>query len=141
LVGLITAALLFAGRFEQAAECIEHLSRFTPQPSALLQRQLIARWQAQQGWLLHLQGRMEGSRAHFLDALSVLGAELWPVRLMCLSGLTQQALLRGELDLAQAINRDALCLARAQGSLVFEGLLELRTVAPSAAGRRQQRRQ
>ncbi|PWK41899.1 LuxR C-terminal-related transcriptional regulator [Pseudomonas sp. B21-040] len=125
LVGLITAALLFAGRFEQAAECIEHLSRFTPQPSALLQRQLIARWQAQQGWLLHLQGRMEGSRAHFLDALSVLGAELWPVRLMCLSGLTQQALLRGELDLAQAINRDALCLARAQGSLVFEGLLEL----------------
>ncbi|WP_460163382.1 LuxR C-terminal-related transcriptional regulator [Pseudomonas sp. S2_F03] len=125
LVGLITAALLFAGRFEQAAECIEHLSRFTPQPSALLQRQLIARWQAQQGWLLHLQGRMEGSRAHFLDALSVLGADLWPVRLMCLSGLTQQALLRGELDLAQAINRDALCLARAQGSLVFEGLLEL----------------
>jgi ATP/maltotriose-dependent transcriptional regulator MalT len=125
LVGLITAALLFAGRFEQAADCIEHLSRFTPQPSAFLQRQLIARWQAQQGWLLHLQGRMEGSRAHFLEALSVLGPDFWPVRLMCLSGLTQQALLRGELDVAQAINRDALCLARAQGSLVFEGLLEL----------------
>jgi ATP/maltotriose-dependent transcriptional regulator MalT len=125
LVGLITAALLFAGRFEQAADCIEHLSRFTPQPSAFLQRQLIARWQAQQGWLLHLQGRMEGSRAHFLEALTVLGPDLWPVRLMCLSGLTQQALLRGELDVAQAINRDALCLARAQGSLVFEGLLEL----------------
>ncbi|MCS3839243.1 ATP/maltotriose-dependent transcriptional regulator MalT [Pseudomonas sp. JAI111] len=125
LVGLITAALLFAGRFGQAADCIEHLSRFTPQPSAFLQRQLIARWQAQQGWLLHLQGHMEGSRAHFVDALSVLGPDLWPVRLMCLSGLTQQALLRGELDVAQAINRDALCLARAQGSLVFEGLLEL----------------
>jgi ATP/maltotriose-dependent transcriptional regulator MalT len=44
---------------------------------------------------------------------------------MCLSGLTQQALLRGELDVAQAHNRDALCLARAQGSLVFEGLMEL----------------
>ncbi|KAA0985531.1 LuxR C-terminal-related transcriptional regulator [Pseudomonas sp. ANT_J28] len=125
LVGLITAALLFAGRFEQAADCIEHLSRFTPQPSAFLQRQLIARWQAQQGWLLHLQGRMEGACAHFLEALTVLGPDLWPVRLMCLSGLTQQALLRGELDVAQAINRDALCLARAQGSLVFEGLLEL----------------
>jgi ATP/maltotriose-dependent transcriptional regulator MalT len=125
LVGLVTAALLFAGRFEQAADCIEHLSRFTPQPSACLQRQLIARWQAQQGWLLHLQGRMDGSRAHFLDALSVLGPDLWTVRLMCLSGLTQQALLRGELDVAQAINREALCLARAQGSLVLEGLLEL----------------
>ncbi|MEO8641119.1 LuxR C-terminal-related transcriptional regulator [Pseudomonas sp.] len=125
LVGLITAALLFAGRFEQAADCIEHLSRFTPQPSATLQRQLIARWQAQQGWLLHLQGRMEGSRAHFLDALSELGPDLWTVRVMCLSGLTQQALLRGELDVAQAINREALCLARAQGSLVLEGLVEL----------------
>lgn len=125
LVGLITAALLFAGRFEQAGECIEHLSRFSPQPSSLLQRQLIARWQAQQGWLLHLQGRMEDAREHFLDALNELGPELWTARLMCLSGLTQQALLRGELDVAQAINREALCLARAKGSLVFECLLEL----------------
>lgn len=125
LVGLLTAALLFAGRFEQAADCIAHLSRFTPQPSAPLQRQLIARWQAQQGWLLHLQGRMSGSRELLLEALSELGPELWTVRLMCLSGLTQQALLRGELDVAQGINRAALCLARAHGSLVFEGLLEL----------------
>jgi ATP/maltotriose-dependent transcriptional regulator MalT len=125
LVGLITAALLFAGRFEQATASIAHLAHFTPQPSAVLQRQLIARWQALQGWLLHLQGRMETSRAHFLDALSALDPECWTARLMCLSGLTQQALLRGELDVAQAHNREALCLARAQGSLVFEGLMEL----------------
>jgi ATP/maltotriose-dependent transcriptional regulator MalT len=125
LVGLITAALLFAGRFEQATACIAHLAHFTPQPSAVLQRQLIARWQALQGWLLHLQGRMEASRAHFLDALSGLDPECWTARLMCLSGLTQQASLRGELDVAQAHNREALCLARAQGSLVFEGLMEL----------------
>ncbi|AKV06719.1 LuxR family transcriptional regulator [Pseudomonas fluorescens NCIMB 11764] len=125
LVGLITAALLFAGRFEQAGECIEHLSRFMPQPSALQQQQLIARWQALQGWLLHLQGRMEPSRTHLLEALSELGPPLWGARLMCLSGLTQQALLRGELEVAQALNREALCLARAHDSLVFEGLLEL----------------
>ncbi|WP_454845266.1 LuxR C-terminal-related transcriptional regulator [Pseudomonas farris] len=125
LVGLVTAALLFAGRFEQATLCIAHLANFTPQPSALLQRQLIARWQALQGWLLHLQGRMETSRAHFLEALSALDPECWTARLMCLSGLTQQALLRGELDVAQAHNREALCLARARGSLVFEGLMEL----------------
>lgn len=125
LIGLITAALLFAGRFEQAGECIAQLSRFSPQPSAFLQRQLVARWQAQQGWLLHLQGRMDTSRAHFLEALDELDPGLWTARLMCLSGLTQQALLRGELDVAQALNREALCLARAQGSLVYEGLLEL----------------
>lgn len=34
-------------------------------------------------------------------------------------------MLCGELELAQGINREALCLARAQGSLLFEGLLEL----------------
>ncbi|KPH00542.1 LuxR family transcriptional regulator [Pseudomonas sp. RIT-PI-q] len=125
LVGLITAALLFAGRFDQAAVCIEQLVRFAPQPTATLQRQLLARWQALQGWLLHLQGRMEAARAHFIDALRELGTDAWPARLLCLSGLTQQALLNADLDAAQAINREALCLARAQGSLLFEGLLEL----------------
>lgn len=125
LVGLITAALLFAGRFEEAGVCIEQMARFAPQPSATLQRQLVARWQAQQGWLLHLQGRMEPARGHFLDALTELPAVAWPARLLCLSGLTQQALLNGELDVAQALNRQALCLARAQGGLLFEGLLEL----------------
>ncbi|WP_223486178.1 LuxR C-terminal-related transcriptional regulator [Pseudomonas sp. A-RE-19] len=125
LVGLLTAALLFAGRFEQATLCIAHLANFTPQPSAVLQRQLIGRWQSLQGWLLHLQGQMETSRAHFLEALSALDPQCWTARLMCLSGLTQQALLRGELDVAHAHNREALCLARGQGSLVFEGLMEL----------------
>lgn len=124
-VSLITAALLFAGRFEQAAVCIEQMARFAPQPTEALQRQLFARWQAQQGWLLHLQGRMPAARGHFIEALAELAAEAWPARLLCLSGLTQQALLNAELDAAQALNREALCLARAQGSLLFEGLLEL----------------
>jgi len=124
-VGLISASLLFAGRYDQGAACIEQLARFVPQPTAPLQRQLLARWQAQQGWLLHEQGRMPAARAHFLEALNDLGADAWPVRLLCLSGLTQQALLDADLDAAQTYNRDALCLARAQGSLLFEGLLEL----------------
>jgi ATP/maltotriose-dependent transcriptional regulator MalT len=34
-------------------------------------------------------------------------------------------LLRGELDVAQTLNREALCLARAEGSLLLEALLEL----------------
>lgn len=125
LVGLVSAALLFAGRFDPAAACIEQLARFAPQPTQAQQRQLLARWQAQQGWLLHLQGRMEAARTHFLDALAELGVDAWPARVLCLSGLTQQALLNAELDVAQAFNREALCLARAQGSLLFEGLLEL----------------
>ncbi|MFW6750605.1 LuxR C-terminal-related transcriptional regulator [Pseudomonas glycinae] len=125
LVGLITAALLFAGRFEQAGECIAQLSRFLPPRSADEQRQLIARWQAQQGWLLHLQGRMDEAREHFEQALNDLSPQAWTARLLCLSGRTQQALLCGELELAHSINREALCLARAEGSLLFEALLEL----------------
>jgi ATP/maltotriose-dependent transcriptional regulator MalT len=125
LVGLITAALLFAGRFEQATQCIAHLARFMPQPSAALERQLIARWQAQQGWLMHLQGCMAPAREFFQQALDALDGEAWATRLLCLSGLTQQALLCDQLEQAHAISREALCLARAQGSLLFEGLLEL----------------
>ena len=125
LVGLLTAALLFAGRFDQAEACIEQMARFAPQPSAILQRQLLARWQAQRGWFLHLQGRMEPAREHFYQAQHALAPSAWSARLLCLSGLTQQALLRGELDVAQGLNREALCLARAQDSLLFEGLLEL----------------
>ncbi|MBK3507344.1 LuxR C-terminal-related transcriptional regulator [Pseudomonas sp. MF6747] len=125
LVGLVTAALLFAGRFDQAALCIDQLARFAPQPTAAQQRYLLARWQAQWGWLLHLSGDAQRSREHFLEALQALPDSAWTSRLMCLSGLTQQALLRGELDVGQALNREALCLARAQGSLVLEALLEL----------------
>ena len=125
LVGLLTAALLFAGRFEQAALCIDQLARFAPQPTAAAQRYLLARWQAQWGWLLHLSGDAEHSREHFLEALQALPDSAWTSRLMCLSGLTQQALLRGELEAAQRLNREALCLARSHGSLVLEALLEL----------------
>ncbi|MBC3255763.1 helix-turn-helix transcriptional regulator [Pseudomonas paralactis] len=125
LVGLLTAALLFAGRFEQAALCIDQLARFAPQPTAAAQRYLLARWQAQWGWLLHLSGDAERSREHLLEALQALPDSAWTSRLMCLSGLTQQALLRGELDVAQGLSREALCLARAHGSLVLEALLEL----------------
>ncbi|MGY2373873.1 LuxR C-terminal-related transcriptional regulator [Pseudomonas sp. SDO524_S393] len=125
LVGLVTAALLFAGRFDQAALCIDQLARFAPQPTPVQQRHLLARWQAQWGWLLHLGGDAERSREHFLEALQALPDSAWTSRLMCLSGLTQQALLRGELDVAQALSREALCLARAHNSLLLEALLEL----------------
>lgn len=125
VIGLVTGALMFAGRFEQAGQCLAHLARFMPQPTAHQEQQLLARWLAHQGWLSHLQGQMESARASFQEALSGLAGDAWQARLMCLSGLTQQALLGGELDQAHALNREALCLARAHGSLLFEGLLEL----------------
>ncbi|WP_259767337.1 LuxR C-terminal-related transcriptional regulator, partial [Pseudomonas protegens] len=65
------------------------------------------------------------ARQHFREALNELEDGAWTTRLLCLSGLTQQALLCGELEVAQSLNREALCLARAQDALLFEGLLEL----------------
>ncbi|WP_434648925.1 LuxR C-terminal-related transcriptional regulator [Pseudomonas sp. D1-2] len=124
-VGVITTALLFAGRFDQAEGCIEQLTRLLPQPLACQQRELIARWQVLRGWLLHLRGDGEQAREHFFQAQAGLDPEAWALKVLCLIGQTQQALLQGELALAQAINRQALCVARAGGSLVFEGLLEL----------------
>ena len=66
---------------------------------------------------------MEGAHEYFSQALEVLDFDNWIARVMCLSGLTQQALLRGELDVAHARNRQALC-CKAQGSR-FSRLLEL----------------
>jgi ATP/maltotriose-dependent transcriptional regulator MalT len=124
-VSLIAGGLLIAGRFEQAQGCIDQLARFLPPPSAGAQHQLIARWQALHGWLLHLQGRAAPACEHLQAALAHLPDTAWQMRLLCVSGLTQQALLRGELNLAQAYIRDALCLARANGSLLLEAVLEL----------------
>lgn len=124
-VCLIAGALLISGRFEQAQGCIEQLARFLPPPSAPAQHELIARWQALHGCLLHLQGRAGPACEHLQAALSHLPDTAWQMRLLCFSGLIQQALLRGELNLAQAYIRDALCLARAKGSLLLEAVLEL----------------
>ncbi|WP_166365417.1 LuxR C-terminal-related transcriptional regulator [Pseudomonas akapageensis] len=124
-VCLIAGALLITGRFEQAQGCIEQLSRFLPPPSAPAQHELIARWQALHGCLLHLQGRAAPACEHLQAALAHLPDTAWQMRLLCFSGLIQQALLRGELNLAQAYIRDALCLARAKGSLLLEAVLEL----------------
>ena len=125
LIRLTSSALIYTGRFDLAAACLEHLGRFLPQPCAVQQRDFIAAWQTQQGWLQHLWGNAEGAMGHFHDACAHLAHDAWACRVLCLSGMTQQALLNGEFDEALVHNRAALCLARGEGSLLFEALLEL----------------
>ena len=126
LVGLITAALVVCRALRASRRL--HRAVVTIHPAAVgdsaaaTDRAVagstgLAVTSCRGGWTLRA--------CIFSMRCNVLSPDLWTARLMCLSGLTQQALLRGELDVAQAINREALCLARAQGSLVFEGLLEL----------------
>lgn len=125
LLCLFSGALIISGRLDQAALCINELARFTPQPSAHRQREVIARWQALQGCLDHLSGNAAQARLHLRAALENLPEEMWESRLLCLSNLTQQALLDSDLDQATSYNREALCLARARDCLVFEAWVEL----------------
>jgi ATP/maltotriose-dependent transcriptional regulator MalT len=125
LISLTSSALIYAGRYDQAAACLEDMARFSPQPSAVLQQNFIALWQGQQGWLNHLWGNAEAAVGHLHDACQHLSQSAWQCRVLCLSGLTQQALLNGQFDKALLLNREALCLARSEGSLLFEALLEL----------------
>ncbi|MND90111.1 Transcriptional regulatory protein LiaR [compost metagenome] len=124
-ISMIAGALLIVGRFDDAQACIDGLARFLPAASAAAQHELIALWQALRGWLLHLQGSALLACEHLQAALDHLPAAAWQLRLACFSGLAQQALLRGELNLAQALLRTALCLARAEGSVLLEVVLEL----------------
>ncbi|MCY1399615.1 HTH-type transcriptional regulator MalT [compost metagenome] len=124
-ISLIAGALLIAGRFDEAQASIDQLTRFLPASSAAAQQQLIALWQALRGWLLHLQGRAKLACEYLQVALAHLPDANWQLRLTCFSGLIQQALLRGELNHAQTYLRDALCLARAEGSVLLEVVLEL----------------
>ncbi|OPG75050.1 hypothetical protein B1218_34345, partial [Pseudomonas ogarae] len=71
--------------------------------------------------MLHREGNGEPARERFLEAQARLERPSFPLPFLSLSRLRQQALLAGELASAQWINRQALCLARAQGSRVCEG--------------------
>ncbi|GAC1032480.1 helix-turn-helix transcriptional regulator [Pseudomonas sp. No.21] len=122
---LLAGALLFSGKLDEAARCIAEQGRFLPQPDAERQRELVAYWQAQYGLLAHLQGDGPGARLHLAEALATLGDDAWEQKLICYSGLTQQALLAGDLDVAQELSREALQLARSHGSLLLEAFLEL----------------
>ncbi|BAN50473.1 LuxR C-terminal-related transcriptional regulator [Metapseudomonas resinovorans] len=122
---LLAGALMFAGQLDEAATCIAGQSRFLPQPDAERQRELVAYWQAQYGMLAHLQGDAPGAQLHLRESLDALPDAAWEQNLVCYSGLTQQALLGGQLDIAQSLNREALLLARSRGSLLLEAFLEL----------------
>lgn len=124
LLILNTWALLFAGRLDEVEALLERFARFLPMPSAARQRTLVAQWLGLAGMLAHARGQREAAPL-LQAALDDLPDEAWSQRLLCLSGLGQVALIDGHLDAARLLNRDALKLARAQGSAIFEAYLEI----------------
>jgi ATP/maltotriose-dependent transcriptional regulator MalT len=125
LISLITGAQVFTGQLDSAQQSLGHLANFLPQPTAKLQADLLAQWQAFTGWIAHLSGNSELAQEHLHAALQWLSDDFWEIRLTCYSALTQHALLIGDLDLARSLNRTALRLSRQQKSVLFEAYLEL----------------
>ncbi|MDH0339695.1 LuxR C-terminal-related transcriptional regulator [Metapseudomonas otitidis] len=126
LLTLSAWALLLAWRLDEAQACIEHLGRFLPQADARRNRKLIANGQALQGVLTALRGRSASeARQHCREALEHLPERDWMPLLLCHSALARLAMAEGEPDQAAALLHDALELARRQGSVLFEVLINL----------------
>ena len=125
LISLIAGAQVFTGQLDSAQHSLDHLANFLPQPSAKLQADLLAQWQAFTGWIAHLRGHAESAQEHLHAAIQWLSDDFWEIRLTCYSALTQHAFLVGDLELARSLNRTALRLSRQQKSVLFEVYLEL----------------
>ncbi len=122
LIALQAWALIICARFDEAADCIQGLAHFMPQPDERRQRKLIAHWQALMGVLARQCGRHD-SRLHCEQALLMLDEGSWSQRVLCYQTLAQQHMAEHALDQAKQALDQGLRLARQHGSLIFEALL------------------
>ncbi|MER0630285.1 LuxR C-terminal-related transcriptional regulator [Pseudomonas aeruginosa] len=126
LIALSVASQLIVGRLYEAQESFRQLQAFLPQPDSYRQRRLLARCQLFQGALeLLLHSNPEACRRHVEEAIEHLTSSDWETKLYGESLMTQAAMLMGDLERAQVLNREALKLARVQNSSLFEIYLEL----------------
>ncbi|MCY1283660.1 HTH-type transcriptional regulator MalT [compost metagenome] len=124
LTTLLGWALLICSRLDEVDACLADLGRFLPQADVHRQRQLLAQWQALQGVLQRQRG-LPGARQHCREALAALSESAWSQRILCYQSLTQQAMAEGDLQAAQRDCDEGQRLARLNGSLVYESLLDI----------------
>jgi len=126
LLSLNAWALLLAWRLDEAEACINQLVRFLPQADARRNRKLLANWQALRGVLAAQRGiDAEEARLHCQQALKYLPEYDWMPILLCYSALARVAMASGRPELAPSLLNQGVELARRQGSLLFEVLLNL----------------
>lgn len=118
LVALCARALLVSGRLDESEDCLRRLQD-APQQNPRLQ----ANWQALHGSLQAYRGDAAAARLHCRAALSHLPAQDWLCRLLCQSTLARVAMISGDLDEADQLLGEAVELARRQGSLDGEVLI------------------
>lgn len=121
LIVLYSWALALACQLDAAEDLIGQLGKFVPASDAVQQRALYAQWLAVTGIIA--RGRGEAPRAEVFcrEALAVMPAENYASRLLCLSTLSNLAMVRGDLGRARGLNRESLELAQRQANPLFEG--------------------
>lgn len=124
LIYLNAQALLIGWRLDEAQACIDRLGRQLPQPCAPHQRRMLANWEALQGTLFGLQGQAERARLHCRSALEHLDARDWHSIHLCYSTLARIAMSEGQVAQAEALLDKVVGLARRQGCLASEILVD-----------------
>jgi LuxR family maltose regulon positive regulatory protein len=124
LIMLQAWALIIGARLDEAESCLAELQHCLPQPDATRQAQLLAHWQAIVGVLQRHRGE-KSARKNCLEALQVLSEKAWSLRVLCHQTVAQHALAEANLQEADLHIGHALRLARLNGSILFEALLNI----------------
>lgn len=124
LICLNARALLFSWRLDEAEACIDRLGDFLPQPQAVRNRRLLANWLALRGALDGMRGYVELARQRCTAALPDLEARDWRSVILCQTTLARLDMVGGQPQAARRTLQSALELARRQGCLASEVLLD-----------------
>ncbi|WP_095149126.1 LuxR C-terminal-related transcriptional regulator [Pseudomonas sp. Irchel s3a18] len=122
LIVLYSWALGMACQLDAAEELASHLSRFLPAPSATAQKSMLAQWLALSGIIARGRGQRELTLRYCSEALESLPQKRYGQRLMCLSTLSNLAIVDADLWRARGLNRESLELAQRVGNPLFEAL-------------------
>lgn len=123
LIVLYSWALALACQLDAADELGMQLSRFLPAADEATQRDLLAQWQALAGAIARGRGEIDVATRHCEEAMQGLGPERFGPRLLCLSTLSNLAIVRDDLWRARGLNREALELAQRFGNPLFEAMV------------------
>ena len=122
LIVLYSWALGLACQLDAAQELSSYLSRFLPAPSATAQKSMLAQWLALSGIIARGRGDRELTQRYCQEALESLPQKRYGQRLMCLSTLSNLAIVDADLWRARGLNRESLELAQRVGNPLFEAL-------------------
>ncbi|WP_160108843.1 LuxR C-terminal-related transcriptional regulator [Pseudomonas izuensis] len=123
LIYMNARALLSSWRLDEAQSCIARLARISPQSKAQVNVRILANWQALEGTLQGLLGNADGAFEHCESALQHLELRDWQSSFLCYSTLARVSMAAGKTGQAERWLQSCLALARHQGCLASEVLI------------------